>query len=95
MVNLVTNVVILLVTPVISFPLAIAPGSSGSTLLYTSRRIARLPLLGLRGGFVSDIQQQIFADARRDAKVNRPTELTSLKKSASSEIESAPPAPGI
>ena len=90
------SVLVLLVTPIISFPFSIAPGfvHVAKLPLCSPRTVSSFALRGLRGGFVSDIQQQIFADARREAKASRPGELTSLKTSSGTEFEKAPPAPG-
>ncbi len=88
------SLLMLLLTPVASFPVALAPTFTDSGLYLSfgqKRTVSSFALRGLRGGFVADAQQQIFAAARREASK---TDSVSQKASVSTEFEVPPPAPG-
>ena len=88
------SLLMLLLTPVVSFPVAFTPTFTDSRLHLSFRQkrtVSSFALRGLRGGFVADAQQHIFAAARREASK---TDLVSQKASVSTEFENPPPAPG-
>ena len=89
------GLLMLLLTPVASFPVALAPTFTESNIYLSVRQkrtVSSFALRGLRGGFVADAQQHIFAAARREASK---ADLVSQKSSVSTEFEIPPPAPGF
>jgi hypothetical protein len=88
------SLLMLLLTPVASFPVSLSPKFTDPSLFLSfpqRKPVSSFALRGLRGGFVADAQQHIFAAARQEASK---ADLVSQKASVSTEFEIPPPAPG-